>query len=125
MNAHGFGEKYDLPVPMSWIIWASCAVVLLSFLLTPFIKRPARLISLEETDRYTKETNANTSLPDTFIENMLMVLSISLFVLTCICSIWGSGDALMNFAPTFIWIVWWLGTSFAVLFIGDLSLIHI
>lgn len=119
VNAHGFGEKYDLPVPMSWIIWASCAVVLLSFLLTPFIKRPARLISLEETDRYTKETNANTSLPDTFIENMLMVLSISLFVLTCICSIWGSGDALMNFAPTFIWIVWWLGTSFAVLFIGD------
>lgn len=39
VRAHGFGERYDLPIPMSWVIVAACWVVLLSFLLTPFLKQ--------------------------------------------------------------------------------------
>ena len=122
--AHGFGEKYDLPVPMSWIIWASCAVVLLSFLLTPFIKSPSiyvrGLIFSAHNARSTHSSSPAQHLKDQPILNrVILVLSLFLFALTWACAVWGTADALMNFAPTFIWIIWWLGMSFAVVLWGN------
>ena len=38
VDAHGFGERYDLPVPMKWITVAACTVILISFLWTPFLQ---------------------------------------------------------------------------------------
>ncbi|HEY0439335.1 MAG TPA: hypothetical protein VGD36_04615, partial [Xanthobacteraceae bacterium] len=31
--AHGFGQRYDLPVPLSYYVWSAGATVALSFLL--------------------------------------------------------------------------------------------
>jgi len=121
VRAHGFGERYDLPIPMSWVIVAACWVVLLSFLLTPFLKqssfdpagRKANFIFQldQKLDRLPQVQPAWT--------RFLKFSSVGLLILTWCTALWGSADPLMNFSPTFIWIVWWLGTSFASMLFGN------
>jgi hypothetical protein len=107
VRAHGFGERYDLPIPMSWVIVAACWVVLLSFLLTPFLKqssfdpagRKANFIFQldQKLDRLPQVQPAWT--------RFLKFSSVGLLILTWCTALWGSADPLMNFSPTFIWIV--------------------
>lgn len=117
---HGFGERYDLPVPMIWVITAACCVVLLSFLITPFIQHTSvnvtskRLIYFQLDDPSSVMSGQNT-----WWSNTLKAFSISLLILTWSAAMWGSADPLMNFSPTFIWIIWWLGTSFVCMMFGN------
>lgn len=118
--AHGFGERYDLPIPMTWVIAAACCVVLLSFLLTPFIQNPA----VGSTSNPQLKFELDQPVPITGLglsawQMGLKCVSVGLLLLTGYAAMWGSGDALMNFAPTFIWIIWWLGASFACIMLGN------
>jgi len=119
-DAHGFGERYDLPVPMSWVIIAACCVVALSFCLTPFLDSNTH----PDHDTFLDLGNFNltpqafkTTSPGGYI---FMGLSSVLLVFVWSCASLGIQDPMMNFAPTFIWIIWWLGTSFACLILGNI-----
>ena len=118
-RAHGFGERYDLPVPMSWIIVRSCLVVAFTFLIsvkwsdTQFLKRFDALLDINYLE-------VEVSHHPTLI-NIAMAVFSCLLLLLCFCTAtWGSEDALMNFAPTFIWIIWWIGCSFCVVIFGNI-----
>jgi len=118
--AHGFGERYDLPVPMTWVIAAACCTVFLSFMLTPFIKSSKNNSPSEGSFNFQLDQPAQISFPKIAAwQIVLKCVSIGLLVLTWIAAMWGSADALMNFSPTFIWIIWWLGTSFACILLGN------
>lgn len=117
--AHGFSERYDLPVPMRWVILCACMVVLMSFLWTPFLKSkdpqaPFFILNLSPSNACFQPPS-RTSMQ----EALLLSLSSGLLALTWACSAWGSEDPLMNFAPTFIWIIWWLGVSFGCMLFGN------
>ena len=118
-HAHGFGERYDLPVPMLWVNIAACCVVAMSFLLTPFLNPSS---SLKDTTLDLGTSNVHLQAPQdaSLGAYFWMGLSSVLLVLTWTCASFGIQDALMNFAPTFIWIIWWLGTSFACLLFGNI-----
>jgi hypothetical protein len=99
--AHGFDERYDLPVPMQQVVVGACAVVLLSFV----------VVALAGTRLARVRWGWSLHLPD----RLLLVLrgvSLLLFVLTIAAALWGTRDPLMNLAPTLVWIVWWVGLSF-------------
>ena len=49
----------------------------------------------------------------------LRLLSLALFVLAIAAAAWGTGDPLMNLAPTLIWIVAWVGLSLMCACVGD------
>ena len=48
-EAHGFGQRYDLPIPLSFYVFGAGATVLLSFVLaTAFLRhaKPPRILPL-------------------------------------------------------------------------------
>ncbi len=117
--AHGFGERYDLPVPMNWVIFAACCVVLLSFLWTPFIQNKDLDVTRFTLNLQAQNPAFNPPGPLTAWTLILKVCAVALLLLTFLSAFFGSADPLMNFSPTFIWIVWWLGSSFACMLFGN------
>ncbi len=118
--AHGFGERYDLPVPMHWVIVAACWIVAASFLITPFFKSKAPKsaaffnLNLNASNKAFQAPALNS-----WRQRLGLWVSCALLLLTWGCAAFGIEDPLMNFAPTFIWIVWWLGVSFACMVLGN------
>jgi hypothetical protein len=112
-QAHGFEERYDLPVPLGYVVVGACSAVLLTFVVAVFFVR-------QPTSDFAPPDGAAEppdQTPDShWLPKALVWL---LFALTITSALWGSNDPLMNLAPTMIWIVWWVGLSFAVLLLGN------
>ena len=115
-RAHGFEERYDLPVPLDYVVAAACAIVFLSFVIAVLFVRQPRTVFLQA-------CTATEFMPQARSVNwfvyFLRGFSFLLFALTIISALWGSADPLMNLAPTLVWIVWWIGMSFLVMLLGD------
>ena len=47
-------------------------------------------------------------------------LAFLLFALTIVAGLYGTADPLMNFAPTMVWIIWWVGLSLIVACVGNI-----
>lgn len=115
-QAHGFEERYDLPVPLAYVIVGACAMVLLTFVVAlVFVQRPG-------VDALARVTPAPSSEPFTLhpLACLLKVFSFFLFALTVASALWGTSDPLMNLAPTMVWIIGWIGLSFAVILLGNI-----
>ena len=50
----------------------------------------------------------------------LRLISVGLFLLVILTGFFGEQAPGYNFAPTFVWIIWWVGFSFFVAFVGNL-----
>ena len=50
----------------------------------------------------------------------LRLLSVALFLLVILSGLFGRQNPSSNFAPTFVWITWWVGFSFFTAFVGNL-----
>ncbi len=109
-RAHGFDERYDLPLPLPYVVAGACAVVLLTFLATALFARQQR-------DAPATRWGREFSLAPGW-QRLLRGLSLALFVLSLAAALFGSRDPLMNLAPTLVWIVWWLGLSFLSALLG-------
>lgn len=117
-RAHGFDERYDLPVPLSYVIVGACATVLLTFVVAlVFVRRPG-----------VAQTGSESQMPGTsyrvksrpFVLGLSKGLSLSLFILTLVAALYGTSDPLMNLAPTMVWIIGWIGLSLGVMVLGKL-----
>jgi hypothetical protein len=104
-QAHGFEERYDLPVPLGYVVAGACAAVLLTFVVAVFfVRQPASGFAPRDSAAEHPDHPADSHwLPKALVWLM--------FALTIISALWGSSDPLMNLAPTMIWIVWWVGLS--------------
>ncbi|MDQ4004408.1 MAG: hypothetical protein M3259_11320, partial [Actinomycetota bacterium] len=118
--AHGFGQSQNLPLPLWLYLFAAAAVVLVSFV----------QISLFVTERHTLPRYPRfdllqigplrallTAWPFLF---GLRLLSVALFLLVILSGILGAQAPSSNFAPTFVWIIWWVGLSFFAAFVGNI-----
>jgi hypothetical protein len=114
-QAHGFEERYDLPVPLPYVIAAACAVVLLTFVLAIFFMRSGAVNTVPEPKcKFALLAKAH---PLLFWFIRLSAWCLGLLVLSA--ALLGTSDPLMNLAPTFVWIIWWVGLGFLVVFFGD------
>lgn len=109
-QAHGFDDRYDLPLPLPYVVAGACAAVLLTFLATALFARQQRKAPATRRGR-------EFSLAPGW-QRLLRGLSPALFVLSLAAALFGSRDPLMNLAPTLVWIVWWLGLSFLSALLG-------
>ena len=131
-QAHGFEERYDLPVPLAYVIVGACVMVLLTFVVAlVFVRRPASSSVTLGAPMPQNPTIAPvasipfglslskpfSSLPLTWLAKGLSLL---LFALTLASALWGTSDPLMNLAPTMVWIIWWVGLSFVVIVLGNI-----
>ena len=117
--AHGFGERTELPVPLGYFLIGAGLAVALSFLFISILVKISadasypRLNLIGQSRGETMLTSPLVLLPI----KLLSVLSIGLVIAT---GFGGHSNPLMNFNPTFVWIIWWVGMAIGVALIGNI-----
>ncbi len=112
-EAHGFGQRYDLPLPLSLYLLGTAAAVIVSFvvigLFARFTPRARGYPRVEVLAR-----------PHPLPSAILRALAVGLFLLTVASGFFGEQDPYRNLAPTLVWIIWWVGFALLSAVIGDL-----
>ena len=116
--AHGFGERYDLPLPLTYFVLGGAAAVALSFLVVGLFVRGEH-----SGDRYPR-LNLFALEPLRLVLSgpltwLLKTASLFLFLLVIATGLYGSERPVNNLTPTFVWVVWWVGMGFAVSLLGN------
>ena len=116
VGAHSFDERYDLPIPLEFFLIGSAMILGLSFLLV--------LISTQYWSyfdrwkgQYTFAFSRSPLLG--WLIYFLRAISLLLLVLVIAAGYFGPQNPLMNLAPTFIWINWWVGFSLCISLMGN------
>lgn len=118
-QAHAFGERYDLPLPLELYLIGAGATVGLSFLVMALFLRgrdgdhaPPRLRLCRLPPR--------TSRPYALIATVLQCLWVGVFLLVVAAGFFGSQNPSHNIAPVMVWVIWWVGMAFVSALVGDL-----
>ena len=117
--AHGFGERYSLPLPLSWFIAGGAVTVVLSFLMIGFFTR-------EDSRTFTYPRFNLLTLPLARIsfvykfEILLRIASVLIFFLIISTGLFGNQRPVDNLAPTLVWVIWWVGFGFVISLIGNI-----
>jgi hypothetical protein len=114
--AHGIGQVKDLPVP-GWLFYYGAALVLvLSFVALGVLWTSPKLESAPE--RPLPE-----GLQQVLLSRMLRLVlgaaSVALFVLVVAAGLVGKDSPVLNLAPTFVYVVFWLGVPMLSVLLGD------
>ena len=119
--AHGFGERYDLPVPLGLYVAGSGAAVALSFVVIGLFVRGAhgvrdypRLALLRWAER------GPVALAVASAVLAARVVAAAVFVLVIAAGLLGDQAPTNNLAPAMVWVVWWVGLAYASALVGDL-----
>jgi hypothetical protein len=119
--AHGFGQTYDLPLPLWLYLWGAAAAVLVSFVPISVFAGGARQ---DEPYGYPRFDLLRISPLRVLLTSRAFLLglrlaSVSLFLLVIVAGFVGGQGEGYNFAPTFVWILFWVGLSFFTAFVGN------
>jgi hypothetical protein len=109
---HGFGERYDLPIPLSFYLAGAAAAVVVSFLIAALFLRARPTV-----DDYPHINLIAPRAPLLLLFLKLIVLAI--FILTITAGLIGNQNPYRNIAPTMVWIIWWVGFAYVSAFVAD------
>jgi hypothetical protein len=117
-SAHGFGERYDLPVPLSlWVAGAAIAVALSFVVIGVFVRGPATAGDYPRTNLL--GWRAARLLVHPAVWRAGQAVSIALLVVIVAAGVVGTQNPMRNLAPTAIWVLWWVGFAYLSALIGD------
>jgi len=113
-RAHGFGQRYDLPLPLSLYLAGAAAAIVLSFVVIGlFAPHPPGAAHYPRVDITLGRLGSR-------LAAALKLSGVLLLALTVFAGFAGSQDPYRNIAPTLVWIIWWVGLAIASAVIGDL-----
>jgi hypothetical protein len=118
--AHGFGQRQDIPLPFWLYLFGINAVVLATFVMIA--------LSFDETQaarRYPRVDLLRVRplravLTSRLLLSGVRIISVGLFLLVVLSGLFGEQTPEHNFAPTFVWVVWWVGMGFFTAFVGNI-----
>ena len=115
-SAHGFGQRYELPLPLSFYFIGGAAAVVFSFLVVGLFMRQARIPSasarIDLLAHPFGRLFEHLALP-------LKLIVLVLFLVAIYAGFFGSQDPYRNIAPTLVWIIGWVGLAYVSALIGD------
>jgi hypothetical protein len=115
--AHGIGGVRDLPVPESFFFTAAAIVLVVSFVaLGALWQRP--LLERHEPGR-SLPSALRTVLLSRVLRVLLGAISVGLLILVLATALFGTSLELLNFAPTFVYVIFWLGLPLLSVLLGD------
>lgn len=114
-SAHSFDERYDLPIPLEFFLVGSGLVVAITFLL---ILLASYYCSASPKNRFFSICTISPAFAQ-LIKIACQFLGFVGFLLVIAAGYWGPGNPLLNLAPNFIWITWWLGFSISNALLGN------
>ena len=107
--AHGFGERYDLPIPLYLYVLGGGLTVAISIFFISFILK--KIDSSFEYSEIHVSTYFSTKLSFLFV-TLVRVLSILVFIICIFSGFYGDQQPSNNIFPTFFWIIWWVGIAY-------------
>ena len=118
-RAHGFGQRYDLPLPLSLYLFGTAAAVILSFVVVGlFARHTPGALSYPRVDLLAHRPGRWLASP--VVLALLKVIAVGAFILTVTAGFCGNQDPYRNIAPTLVWIIWWVGFAIFSAFVGDI-----
>src|SRR5439155_805202 len=108
--AHGLVGRQDLPIPRWMFAWAAATVLVASFVGLASLWPKPRLQVLEE--------RVVWRVPR-FLDPLCGAIGVALFGLVVYAGLAGSQTATANLAPTFIYVIFWVGIPCASVLFGD------
>ncbi|MDA0264502.1 MAG: hypothetical protein O3A93_09830 [Chloroflexi bacterium] len=117
--AHGFGERTELPVPLGFFLIGAGLAVALSFV---FI---SVLVKVGGEGTYWRFNLLGSGWSRAGLTSPVLLLPIkllSVFLTGLVIATGYAGDPspVLNFSPTFVWIIWWVGMAFTVALLGNI-----
>jgi hypothetical protein len=117
--AHAFGQRYDLPLPLTLWLAAAGAAVALSFILFALLLRSSAGGTSYPRLNLLRPAGMQV-LANPLVQDALRACSVGVFVLLIAAGLFGTQEPYRNIAPTFVWIVWWIGLTYLSATAGDL-----
>ncbi|HEU0247311.1 MAG TPA: hypothetical protein VFR38_09540 [Gaiellaceae bacterium] len=115
--AHGIGGVRDLPVPESFFFTTAAIVLVVSFILLGALwRRP--LLESHARGRLLPRTFSAVVLSRA-LRIVLQSVSVGILVLTLATALFGTTIELLNFAPTFVYVIFWLGLPLLSAMLGN------
>jgi hypothetical protein len=118
-GAHGFAQRYDLPVPLHLYVGGAAAAVAFSFVVVAFFVRGDRTVRHYPTFNLLN-TIVGRVLASRFVRFALRLFTVFMLVLVVVAGLIGETDPFKNIAPTAVWVVWWVGLAYVSGLLGDL-----
>jgi hypothetical protein len=115
--AHGIGGVRDLPVPASYFFTTAAIVLVVSFVLLGALWR--RPLLAPHADGRSLPGWLQLVLLSRALRVLLGTVSVALLLLTFATALLGTTIELLNFAPTFVYVVFWLGLPLLSVLFGD------
>jgi len=118
--AHGLGQSQNLPLPFWLYLFAAATVVLLSFVQIGLLVNERHALARYPRLNLLRIESLRAVLTSKPLLFGLRLLSVTLFLLVILSGLLGQQAPSANFAPTFVWIIWWVGLSFFTAFVGNI-----
>ena len=119
-QAHGFGERYDLPLPLSLFVIAGAAAVLLSFVVAAVFLRGGAMHRDYPRWNLLRAPVIGRLLGSAWVTTTLQLLSILLTGYVILGALIGTERAALNPAPAAVYVAFWVGLSFFTALLGNL-----
>lgn len=118
--AHGFGQRFDLPIPLDLYMMGAGAAVALSFVILAFFFRAKSAPS--SYPRFNLLSTAiGRGLANPFFLFVLRLMSVSLFLVVIAAGLFGNQeDSVQNIIHTAVWVIWWVGLAYVSGLLGDI-----
>jgi hypothetical protein len=115
--AHGIGGVRDLPVPETYFFWTAAIVLVVSFVLLGALwRRP--LLAEHAAGRPLPAALGGVLLSKP-LRVVLQAFCVALLALTLATALFGTTTELLNFAPTFVYVIFWLGIPLLSMLLGN------
>ena len=115
--AHGIGVVRDLPIPAAYFFVGAAAVLVVTFVLLFALWRDPLL------ERHAAGRPFSDGLSNLVLSRGVRVLAgavtVSLLFLTIATALFGTTVELLNFAPTFVYVIFWLGIPLLSVLFGN------
>jgi hypothetical protein len=118
--AHAVGQSQDLPVPFWLYLFGAAAVVVISFVQIGLFVGEGHTLHRYPRLNLLSIGPLRVVLTSRLLLLGLRLLSVALFLLVILSGLLGEQVLDQNFAPIFVWVIWWVGFSFFTAFVGNI-----
>jgi hypothetical protein len=118
-QAHGFGQRYDLPIPLElYLCGAALTVVVSCVMLAFFVRSAPKAEGVPHVDLLA--TAAGRAIASPGVVAVIRSLAVALYFLLLFAGLFGNQSPFRNIVPVSVWAAWWVGMAYVSALIADL-----
>lgn len=117
--AHGFGQRYSLPIPLWLYLTGAGLTVAASFVMFALlVRRTPSAQDYKRIDLMRLPIGRVLGAPGLLLG--LQLLAAGLYLLVIVAGLFGTQSPLKNIAPAMVWAIWWVGMAYVSALFGNL-----